>query len=276
MARAPIFAWQEALLALDLRDESVKRSTVISVGSVLSWHFNKDLVAWPSAETLAREAGSKAGTVRSVIEVLEMHGLLRVDRRGPGAGARNTNRYHGLLLEDENGSPKDHSTRSETDSGSTVSRRGNGPPEGLKWVSTVSKTGPLGTPNSKEQQENSATPSNATIAELKRQHPDEWAEARNEVDRRIARGQRIDNPGAYAAPILKDLIEKKTEKGTAMRDKSVAEAAIDACPLCNSDGSIAWETADGLRSRKCSHDPADYPGFDVITRREQAPKLHKS
>jgi hypothetical protein len=255
MARAPVFAWQDALLSLDLRDAPMRRSTVIGVGFVLAFHFNRDLVAWPSVQKLSQESGHNPGTVRRVSALLEELSLLRVDRRGRGAGASNTNRYHGLLPEDGNGSPGVHSTPFETDLRRPVFLGGNGSAGAAKRVPADPKTGPSGTPNSNEQQKNSAGVESQSLVDLKREYPDQWAKARSEVGNVDAAGRIIQNPEAFAVPRFKELVNDRHEKRKAIADEAEAMTTIANCERCDETGWY-WEDQEppyGPRGIKCGH-----------------------
>jgi hypothetical protein len=276
MARAPVFAWQDALLRLDLRDAPMRRSTVIGVGFVLSFHFNRGLIAWPSAETLAREAGTKPGTVRRVTALLERTGLLLVERRGRGAGAGNTNRYRGLVPGSANRPSEDRSPHDETGPHRPDSYDGNGVLQATKRSPAGDETAPSGTPNSKEQHKNSTAHSNKSLTSLKQEHPDQWEEALSETDRRIDAGKDIPYPDRYANPIFLEILEKHREKARLRGTADAAQAAIDACNLCNIDGRVAWETEGGRPAGdRCSHRAADYEGLDIITRQKQEGRLYK-
>ncbi len=240
MASGKRFKWERELLSRDFAGTGHRRVTVMVVGLTLATHFNKSLTAWPSTETLAKEAGSKPDTVRKIIAMLEDVGLLRVDRRGRGAGARNTNRYHGLLPTDRNDPAGDHSPPRETVFRSPISQHANEPAAERKRAPTGTEMGPSGTPNSKEQQMNSAAPDLQKLAELKHQHSDLWNDALNEVHRRIDAGETIHKPEAYAVPHFRDLVEVR--QGEIRTNTASAEvvSAITNCEHCDEDGWY-WE-----------------------------------
>ena len=265
MASGQRFEWERELLARDYDSTKHKRSTVILIGLALATHFNaRSLSAYPSVKTLAEEAGSKPNTVRSVLSLLEKIGMLSVERRGLGAGAHNTNRYHFLVAGARNSPAGDHSSLKETTSQSPIHQSANGLPDTPKQPPTVIETGPPGTPNSNEQQENSAAPINTSHDELKHQYPEEWAQARGEVDHRIARGHSIENPDRYAVPIFEEFVRARQENHREAATNERYAAAKAECNRCESDG-FYWQDQDGQYNEariKCDHKHTAHPPTD--------------
>lgn len=257
MPRGQRFKWERELISSSFTGTGHKKATVVAVGLTLATHFDKSLTAWPSTETLAREAGSKPDTVRKIIAALEDAGMLRVERRGLGAGARNTNHYHGLLSIDRNDPAEDHSLPRETVPQSPASQNANEPAEAQKWVPTGTETGPSGTPNSKEQQKNSAALKTQTLAERKHEHPDLWTDALNEIQRRPDAKEAIRKPEAYAVPLFLEMIEARQAdlRANAARAEEIAVTAN--CDRCDDDNWY-WEPQPPPYSHqriKCDHRP---------------------
>lgn len=118
------------------------------VAAVLAIHLNADGEAWPSLQTLAREAGYKSlKPVRQAIEELVTAKLLVVR---PGGGRHNTHHYKALLPSTET-VPAEHQTG---DTGSAG--RGHGSAE---TVDSDAESGDSGDPNSSELNKNSYSPS---------------------------------------------------------------------------------------------------------------------
>jgi hypothetical protein len=256
MARYGRFEWEQILISLDCSDTSHQRSTVIGIGLALATHYNAaSHSAYPSLETLAREFGSKPTTVRSVLAFLEDVGLLRVDWRGPGAGAHNTNHYHFLTPDTTNSPAEDHFTPHETEPQRTVSQHQNPPPEEQKQNPTGKQTGPSGTTNNKEQQENSAAPNPQELEELKREHSDLWMDALKGVPRHNSAGETIHSPKAYAVPGFLEMVEVRLAEGREDAARTQETAATANCDRCD-ERSLYWEDQEppyGPRAFKCDH-----------------------
>ena len=92
---------------------------------------------------------------------------------------------------------------------------------------------------------------------MKRDHPDLWVAALDEVDRRSAAGVDIRNREAYAATILPDLVEERREERQ-LEAKSIEDAtAIADCKRCDEDGWY-WEDQElpyKPKRTRCRHQP---------------------
>jgi hypothetical protein len=244
------FVWERAFL-----EASLGKTTVV-VGLTLATHFDAQLRAFPSIGRLAHLAGCKPQTVRKALKVIEAHRFLHVTRPGPGAGARNTNRYQGLMPVDRSGAEEDRFYPSETVPQGTVSESQNGSSETRKWVPIDTEMGPPGAPNSKEQHKNSAARTDKqSIAEMKRDHPQLWATALDDVDRRTSGGAAIRDREAYAVPTFLDLVEAHRDRQQLEAKRSEHEATVASCHRCDSRG-LCWDEQEppyGLRAVKCNH-----------------------
>lgn len=247
------FQWEKAI-----RDFSDLPAGVRLVAYTLTtWMDAVTGKAFPSIDTLKRGTGQGRSTVIRHLNKLDGEGWL--DRRRGGGTDQNgrgiSTRYAARI-------PPEILAEIEEQAASDDN---NSPDTGLPTVPTTPTTVPIEAPNSpaastgttKNNQEQAAALSQLEIQE---KYPEVWAEARDEVARRIATGQIILKPDAYAVPIFKELLDQRCEMNRADARELEAVAAIADCGRCDKGGWY-WEKQEppyGDRRILCSHgDTAD-------------------